>query len=445
MGRQRRDRPGIVPSGHWLVVPHFGLSICPGSHLYPAPQLRFLLNGMRLPAQQASCSIAGSGPLKSFARFIMLIVSLALLQSCATSGTLSVAREQFMHGSASDALQTLSEADVSRRDRLLLYLDRGLVAQASGHYEGSIVALDGAAKLIDELDYVSIRDQSASIVSSDWAARYSGEYSERLWIHTFQMLNYLMLDTPQQAAVEARRAIALYDQWNNVLKQDVFTRELMAMSFRAAGQRDSAQVEYRKLARDFNHATAEPLADGDAELILFIATGFIERKLQGDLFIDLDARISFPYYPESTTNPPAIQLLSGGRPMALHRVDTDLVAVSRAALAERARAITTRQTLRLAAKYNIARAIEEQDELAGEITRLVLFAIEQADTRSWETLPAYLSMVRVAIPAGTHSLTLRVEDLDIRSSLVRQTRRLDLDLSPGEQHFQLLRLGIDPG
>ena len=54
--------------------------------------------------------------------------------------------------------------------------------------------------------------------------RYSGEFSERLWVHTFQMINYLLLDQPEGAAIEARRAVALYEEHGNVLQNDLFTR-----------------------------------------------------------------------------------------------------------------------------------------------------------------------------------------------------------------------------
>ena len=188
-----------------------------------------------------------------------LLSLMVLLQACATSGALNVARDQFRHGSAQEALQTLSEANVSRRDRLLLYLDRGLVAQAAGEFETSIAAFDSALRLVDELDYVSLRDQSSALLTSDWATRYSGEYSERLWIHTFQMLNFLLIDEPQGAAVEARRAVAVYEEHGDVLKQDVFTRALMALSFAAAGQNDSASVEYRRLKDDFGTSLDKPL------------------------------------------------------------------------------------------------------------------------------------------------------------------------------------------
>jgi hypothetical protein len=375
----------------------------------------------------------------------VLLLSMATLQACATAEALNVAREQFRHGNASDALQTLSEADISRRDRLLLYLDRGLVAQAAGHYQDSIVAFERAITLVDELDYLSVRDQSAAIVTSDWATRYAGEYSERLWIHTFQMINYLMLDAPQGAAVEARRAVALYEKYGDVLKQDVFTRSLMAMSFLAAGQQDSANVEYRKLAADFGMALPAPLARGQGELLLIVATGFIEPKLPGDLFVDINARISFPYYPESYGNAPDIRVLESTRLLPVQRADTNLVSVSSTALAARGKAIATRQALRIAAKYNIAEAIQDEDELAGGIARLLLFAIEQADTRSWETLPAYLTLVRISLPAGKHVLNLQIDDGGRESGLVRQRRALELDVTPGERYFRLIRVGVNSG
>lgn len=380
--------------------------------------------------------------LHSLAKALLLPAVLAMLQSCTTSGALLVARDQFRHGSTSDALQTLSEANVSRRDRLLLYLDRGMVAQAAGHYEDSALALERAAQLIHQLDYVSVRDQSAAVISSDWATRYSGEYSERAWIHTFQMINFLMLDAPQAAAVEARRAVALFEEHGESLNQDIFSRSLMALSFLAAGRRDSATVEYRKLAEDFGLEPPGPLDNNEGELILFIATGFIEPKLPGDLFVDINARISFPYYAPHVAEPPGIEILDGKQPLAFVRRDTSLVTISSNALAERGKAIAARQALRIAAKYNIANAIDDQDELAGGIARLLMFAVEQADTRSWETLPAYLSLVRLSLPAGEHALTVGVDDFSGRSGMVMQRRVLELDIVSGKRYFRLIRVGI---
>lgn len=382
-------------------------------------------------------------PMSGVKRIILLLLCLAL-QACATSGALNVAREQFRHGSAQQALQTLSEANVSRRDRLLLYMDRAMVAQAAGRYDSSVAALDSALRLIDELDYVSLRDQSSALLTSDRAIRYSGEYSERLWVHTFQMINFLLLDEPQSAAVEARRAAAVYQDHGDVLNQDIFTRALMALSFASAGQADSAGVEYRKLQEDFGLAPPASPADDQGELVLFVLDGFIEPKLPGDLIIDINARISFPFYADHVGSAPEIQLSENDTALPFTRRDTRLVEVSREALSERGKRIAARQALRIAAKYQVADAISREDELVGNIARLVFLAIDQADTRSWETLPAWLTLVRSPLSAGPHSVRVRIRGIDA-GPLQRetsQTRVLDFDIAPGQRVFRLIRPGI---
>ena len=371
-----------------------------------------------------------------------LLCSMVLLQACATSGALSVARDQFRHGSAQEALQTLSEAHVSRRDRLLLYLDRGLVAQAAGEFSTSIAAFDSALRLVDELDYVSLRDQSSALLTSDWATRYSGEYSERLWIHTFQMLNFLLINDPQSAAVEARRAVAIYDEHGDILKQDVFTRAVMALSFAAAGQNDSASVEYRRLQEDFGTSLERPLGRDESELVLFVASGFIQPKLPGDLFIDINARISFPYYPEAISQRPVIRIEQDGEALSLIRSDTQLLRLSSESLAERGKRIAARQALRVATKYSVSEAISEQDELAGGIAKLIFLALEQADTRSWETLPAWLTLIRTPLPPGSHTLQLQISEGGIAPGGVTQRRTLQLDLPPGQRYFKMIRPGV---
>jgi hypothetical protein len=369
-------------------------------------------------------------------------LAILMLQACATSSALKIARDQFRHGSTTDALQTLSEADVSNRDQLLLYLDKGLVAQASGNYSDSIAAFERALELVEELDYVSVRDQTASIISSDWAARYGGETSEKLWIHTFQMLNYLLLNAPRSAAVEARRAVALFDEHGDVLKNDIFTRELMALSFESAGQLNGARVEYRKLAQDFDVPLPKLLDRNTSELVFIVASGFIDPKLSGDLFIDYDARISFPYYAENFQQAPVARVAVGETQAPFSRADTALVSISQRALSERGKRVAVRQALRLAAKHNIADSIEDKDALAGALAKILLVALEQADTRSWETLPAYLTLLRVPMKPGKHSVSLEVQTNDASVASVDHQRVFDVDLAPGQRQYKLIRTGI---
>lgn len=365
-----------------------------------------------------------------------------VLQACATSTALTTAREQFRQGSTDAALQTLNEADVSRRDKLLLFLDTALVAQAAGRYQQSIIAFEDAYQLIEQLDYISARDQSTALVTNDWAIRYSGEFSERLWIHTFQMINYLLLNQSDGAAVEARRAVALYDKHGDVLDNDLFTRYLMALSFESAGQFDSAMVEYRKLAGKLDDDALQPRNRSSKELTILVATGFIEPKLPGDLIIDINARVSFPYYADVYERSPDINVIANSKTLNTTRVDTPLLSIARSALAKRGKTIASRHALRLAAKYSLAQSIEEQDQLAGGIARLFLLAIEQADTRSWETLPAYLSLIRVELPPKASSVTIQISSADEYNSAYER-RTVQLDLNKNARQFHMIRVGVE--
>lgn len=377
-------------------------------------------------------------------RLLILLALLLSLQACATSTSLQLAREQFRHGSTREAMQTLSEANVSRRDQLLLYLDRGMVAQAAGQYIESVTAFERAITLVDELDYLSVRDQTSALLTNDWAKRYSGEYSERLWIHTFQMMNFLLLGFPEAAAVEARRAVELFDEHGELLSQDQFTRALMGLSFETAGQLDSARVEYRKLAEDFDDPIPSITNKPEGELILFVATGFINPKLPGDLFIDYDVRISWPYYDNYVAVRPGISVQSKGQELPdTLLADTTLVSISEKALKARGASIAARQALRLAAKHGVADAIGNEDALAGDIVRVLLAILEQADTRSWETLPANMLLIRIPLPAGEQSVTVRLNDYVPGAGSLSYERTMDVNLEPGERQFQLIRTGIN--
>jgi len=373
---------------------------------------------------------------------VLVIVCTLLIQACAVSSELSSARLQFRSGSTESAQETLNTAKVSQRDKLLLLLDKGLVAQAAGQYQQSTAAFEDAYQLIDELDYVSARDQASAVLVNDWAIRYSGEYSERLWIHTFQMINYLMMEHPQGAAVEARRAVALFDEHGDVLDSDLFTRYLMALSFDAAGQADRAAVEYRKLKEQLGKNISPLRSTSETkEVVLLVASGFMPPKLPGDLIINIDARISFPFYPDAINRAPTINVLQGNEQLEVERIDTNLLPVAQNALAKRGNAIAARHALRLAAKYSLAQNLEDQDPLAGGLARLFFLVIEQADTRSWETLPAWLSLVRVTVPSDTTSLSVEIANSNHRAAGTHR-HQIRLAKDNRQSQFRIIRTGV---
>ncbi len=61
--------------------------------------------------------------------------------------------------------------------------------------------------------------------------------------------------------------------------------------------------------------------------------------------------------------------------------------------------------LRVAIKKAAEYGIREENETVGAIVGLVSAISEQADTRNWQILPHSISYARVALPAGTHSVS----------------------------------------
>lgn len=68
--------------------------------------------------------------------------------------------------------------------------------------------------------------------------------------------------------------------------------------------------------------------------------------------------------------------------------------------------ILLRTLVRAVGKYLIYRKANKENEALGLLVNLAGAVTEQADTRSWQTLPNQIFMVRMPLPAGTHTLNL---------------------------------------
>ena len=68
--------------------------------------------------------------------------------------------------------------------------------------------------------------------------------------------------------------------------------------------------------------------------------------------------------------------------------------------------ILLRTLVRAVGKYLIYRKANKENEALGLLVNLAGVVTEQADTRSWQTLPNQIFMVRMPLPAGTHTLKL---------------------------------------
>ena len=89
--------------------------------------------------------------------------------------------------------------------------------------------------------------------------------------------------------------------------------------------------------------------------------------------------------------------------------------------------------LRGLVKYWAFREVNERNRILGIIANLFAVATERADTRSWRTLPNQIFMVRMPLPAGTH--TLKLSFLDVNGQVRRSQPVPDIKIRPNQITF----------
>ncbi len=395
-------------------------------------------------------------------RCLALIVLLLCLNGCA--GRLNRASDSYYSGDPQRALTLLEKGDHwGKRNQLLFLLEEGVVLHQLGEYQQSVKQLLAAAQLIEQFEVVSLSEQAGSLVTSEWLTRYKGEYSERLWVHSYLMMDYLLLGQYDDALVEAKQALERLEKYPQALKNDYFTRALIALCFANLSEDNDAYLVYRKLADDLPSAAPvapdivhfagqlgmtdevekyrsflpQNLPSGEAELVLFVANGRIPEKRPGNVVLPPSIRFAFPYYSRRKTPRSRIRVVPHRwKPLPL--LTTDLGDVARTALAARKVRLIAKESLRVATKEALAQSVGNKNDVAAEtIVRVALFLLEEPDTRSWQTLPGRLTLVRIPLPAGRHKI-----QVELRSATRAGTQVVDLpefDLHRGQRMFHAIR------
>ena len=92
-----------------------------------------------------------------------------------------------------------------KRDRVLFYLDKGIVLYYQGLHKESNLLLEKAERSMEELFTKSIANIAKSYLLNDTQLDYHGEVYENLYVNIFKALNYINLNKPDAALVEVRR------------------------------------------------------------------------------------------------------------------------------------------------------------------------------------------------------------------------------------------------
>ncbi|MBU8869256.1 MAG: hypothetical protein KOO60_00150 [Gemmatimonadales bacterium] len=203
----------------------------------------------------------------------MILLGAGLILSlggCATYSTkLANLRPELVDGEFDQALETV-EKETGKKDRLLYYLERGMILHFADRWVESNEVFVEAEILADDLFTKSISEGVLSLFTNDTANSYRARPFEMAMVPYYKALNYVYLGQRDEAQVEARRStemLAKYvdatlegirDQDKSRLemtRNNAFMLYFSGMLFDWDGELNDAFISYRNAAAAFqaNH------------------------------------------------------------------------------------------------------------------------------------------------------------------------------------------------
>jgi len=274
-----------------------------------------------------------SGRIIKYCSFILPF--LLFLSSCASVMTMN---EQYKEmddllikrdfSQASAIIKEAKDEDLyQEKDRVLYYLDMGMLNYYNSEFSDSIDNLTAAEYGIEELYTKSVSRAIASGLLNDNALDYFGEDYEDIYLNLFKALSFLEMKNFDEAMVELRRVniklSLLEDKYKKVLDEynnsgdaesklkplesrfhnDVLARYLSLLLYREEGDFDGARIDSEKIGDAFIQQShlyqfEEPQIpvlkyDGKTYLNLIAFTGRSPAKLANTIYIDSADNIVF--------------------------------------------------------------------------------------------------------------------------------------------------------
>jgi len=340
--------------------------------------------------------------------FFLFLLPLACLTGC-SSVSIDKARANFYTGRFAQANENLKEVPPGDKDEVLYLSERGMIRQTLGLYDESNKDWRQATEINERLADYSVSRETASLMSNDKVLTYRGVPFERTLIYTFLAKNYLAQSNWDYSAICARNIISHLDNLNGFPDLS-YSRYMAGFCLEMINDKGNAAIQYRSAAKTTRYLAIDPdsgkisavasnipgltLTNAPPatqpgqepnELVCFIGIGKMPKWCQSEYELDMA---------------PFAEIYSGdkylGRSYPFANT-SGLMADSRKRLAVLQ---AGKDTTRVVVKEVIAQSVESQNQALGDITRLILFAMEEPDTRCWETLPLWLEVARVPCPSA---------------------------------------------
>lgn len=397
---------------------------------------------------------------------ILTLFSISTLTGCASyQSKVAESRKLIRQGQITEAtlkLETLAEQPSD--DQLVYLLDYGTALQMAGKFKESTAALLKADKLTDMNDYHSVTNVVGATLGGEEMIQYKGESFEKYLINTMVALNFLMLDQPDDALVEARRI----NQKIQKMKMDgreayelsPFAKYLSAMIWESQNKFDDAYIDYegaykldpnipnigvdlirssknarrddtyKKWKAQFSNIKEDPKWYDKklAEVVIIHQQGWGPEKKPDP------ASPRFPrLYPAYSQTARAKVFVDGNQEDTTVPVyNIERMAIQ--TLQKDYGALVARRVGGVAAKAVVADQIRQKDELLGAIAWIAMNVADRADLRQWSTLPETIQISRLYLKPGAH--TIKIQGVDSSDAPTADEAEFkDFTLKAGETRF----------
>jgi len=297
------------------------------------------------------------------------------------------------------------------------------------NYEESIKIFLQAEKLAEIKDYTSISEEAGSLITSDNVKMYRGEDFEKVLINVYLALAFAAVGKLESAQVEARKInLILYKMITDGKRnysESPFARYLSGLIWEAGGDWNAAYIDYK-----YPTAPLRERRPDRTELIVFFQRGFGPIKVPRDGQSSSLPRFVVRYSSEYGAR---VQVDGAERGEMISALNVESLSIQY--LEERIGKMIAKKIAGAAVKGAIAAGVGSQSD-SGDLGLLVfqlLMLADQADLRSWRSLPADVQMLRVPVAPGKRMV--KVEVLGAGGSVVREIDVGEVDLRKNEKRF----------
>lgn len=393
--------------------------------------------------------------------------------------TTRVARDEFYSGKYSEAAKILEKgAHEDGVDQLLYLFDRATALHQASDYDESNKDFHLADKLSEIKDYTSLSTEAATLVTNDKIVQYKGEDFEKVLISQYLAINYLMLGKFEDALVECRRVNhklhLMISEGKRKYKLNPFASYLSALMYEDQKEINDAYIDYQavhqldptfaylgedlyRLAwqnqnrQDMEKWSSEyHLTPDDKkriretaknyELVVIVENGKSPEKFPHPSWEALPHYV--PRFNPVSYAQVFVESKERGRSFPLF--DVEKTAIEN--LDEKFAALIAKRVAGVVAKEVISDQVgRKTDPLVGALLRLGMHMMDQADLRSWLTLPKDFQIFRArfdkadSYKVAIHPKNLSGGDAITATGVVEKIVHFDPKV-PGQRVFVHVRI-----